>query len=122
MIIFDGVTKRYGTKKVLDNVSFEVQGGEFVTIVGSSGAGKSTLLHALIGAIKIDKGNIDVDHYRVNSLNSNKIQEYRRRVGIVFQDYKLLPKKPFLKMWRLLWRLRGMTKNLQTKGQNPFSN
>lgn len=93
MIIFDGVTKRYGTKKVLDNVSFEVQGGEFVTIVGSSGAGKSTLLHALIGAIKIDKGNIDVDHYRVNSLNSNKIQEYRRRVGIVFQDYKLLPKK-----------------------------
>ncbi len=93
MIRIKGVTKKYGKKKVLDDVSFEVEGGEFVSVIGNSGAGKSTLMHALIGAAKIDKGSITVDDYEVNSLNPNKIQEYRRRVGIVFQDYKLLPKK-----------------------------
>lgn len=93
MIVLDKVTKKYGSKKVLDEVSFKVEGGELVSIVGTSGAGKSTLMHALIGATKIDSGNITVDHYQVNILNSDAIQEYRRRVGIVFQDYKLLPRK-----------------------------
>ncbi len=93
MIKVTGVTKKYGSKKVLDDVSFDVEGGEFVSVVGSSGAGKSTLMLSLIGAVKVDKGTIMVDHYDVSSLGSDEIQEYRRRVGIVFQDYKLLPKK-----------------------------
>ena len=77
----------------MDEVSFEVEGGELVSVVGVSGAGKSTLMHALIGAVKVDDGTITVDDYEVTSLKPNEIQEYRRRVGIVFQDYKLLPKK-----------------------------
>lgn len=93
MIKLAGVTKKYGSKKVLDEVSFEVEGGEFVSVVGSSGAGKSTLMHALIGAAGIDNGTISVNEYEVSALKGNKIQEYRRRVGIIFQDYKLLPKK-----------------------------
>lgn len=93
MIVVDNVTKKYGKKKVLDGVSFKVDGGELVSIVGTSGAGKTTLMHALIAATKIDEGSIMVDDYSVNSLNSDDIQEYRRRIGIVFQDYKLLPKK-----------------------------
>lgn len=93
MIVVDNVTKKYGKKKVLDGVSFKVDGGELVSIVGTSGAGKTTLMHALIAATKIDEGNIMVDDYSVSSLNSDDIQEYRRRIGIVFQDYKLLPKK-----------------------------
>ncbi|MBI2634656.1 ATP-binding cassette domain-containing protein [Candidatus Peregrinibacteria bacterium] len=93
MILVDSVSKKYGQQHVLNDVSFRVKGGEFVSIVGSSGAGKTTLLYALIGAVKPDKGKITVDNYDVSSLGSGKIQEYRRRIGIVFQDYKLLPQK-----------------------------
>ena len=93
MIIFDEVTKKYGTKKVLDDVTFEIDGGEFVSIVGPSGAGKTTLVHALIGAQKINKGDIVVDDFYVSRLKPSKVQEFRRKVGIVFQDYKLLPKR-----------------------------
>lgn len=93
MILIDKVTKKYGTKKVLDEVSFTIDGGEFVSIVGSSGAGKTTLIHAMIGAGSIDKGRIIVDNYEVEKLSASKIQEYRRKIGIIFQDYKLLPQK-----------------------------
>lgn len=93
MISVSRVTKKYRDKKVLDNVSFDIDGGELVCIVGSSGAGKTTLLYAMIGAEKINSGEIKVDEYQVNKLSSAKIQEYRRKIGIVFQDYKLLPKK-----------------------------
>lgn len=93
MIKIDSVTKKYGKKKVLDNITFKVEGGEFLSIVGPSGAGKTTLLHAMIGAEDVDKGGINVDHYEVEKLSSSGIQEYRRRIGIVFQDFKLLSQK-----------------------------
>lgn len=93
MIVIDKVTKKYGHNTVLDDVSFEVEGGEFVSIVGASGAGKTTLIHAMIGAEDIDKGSINIDQYEVTRLSSTGIQEYRRKIGIIFQDYKLLPRK-----------------------------
>ena len=93
MIVADSVTKSYKDKKVLDNVSFKVEGGEFVSIVGASGAGKSTLIHAFIGATEIDSGYLVVDDYQVDKFNSDEAQEYRRRVGIIFQDFKLLPRR-----------------------------
>ena len=93
MIKISKVTKAYGEKKVLDNVSFCVEAGEFVSIVGASGAGKTTLIHAMIAAAKIDSGSISIDEYEVQNLTSSEVQEYRRKIGIVFQDYKLLPNK-----------------------------
>lgn len=93
MITIEKVTKIYGKKRVLDNVSFEIGGGEFVSIVGTSGAGKTTLIHAIIGAEEVEEGTIKVDRYNVTRLSKSKIQEYRRKIGIIFQDYKLLPKK-----------------------------
>lgn len=93
MITVEALTKKYNNQKVLDDVTFDVEGGELVFIIGASGAGKSTLMHALIGAISIDKGRINVDNYEVQKLKSSQVQEYRRRIGIVFQDYRLLPQK-----------------------------
>lgn len=111
MIVVENLTKKHGTHKILDDVSFKVDGGELVTIVGGSGAGKTTLLHSLIGAEKINEGTIQVDDYVVNRLSSSKIQEYRRRIGIIFQDYKLLPKKTVFENVAFALEVAGYDKN-----------
>lgn len=96
MIKFSHITKRYGSgrqqKAVLDNVTLEIQRGEFVSVVGASGAGKTTLVLALIGE-KIDEGSITVNNFDITKATPSELQEYRRNVGVVFQDYKLLPRK-----------------------------
>ncbi len=93
MIQFENIVKKYGENIVLDHIDLEVSGGEFVTLVGPSGAGKSTLLHALIGDLDIDSGSILVDGYEITNFGEAALQEYRRKVGMVFQDYRLLPNK-----------------------------
>jgi cell division transport system ATP-binding protein len=93
MIEFKNATKKYGDRLVLDNVSLQIQGGAWAWLTGASGAGKTTLIHALIGAIPLSSGEITVDGYAVTKFNQKALQEYRRKLGIVFQDYKLLPKK-----------------------------
>jgi cell division transport system ATP-binding protein len=90
MIIFDRATKEYSGRKVLDTVSLKIEPKEFVSIVGPSGAGKSTLIYALIGAEKLNSGTIDVDDYKVHLMSEKALQMYRRKLGIIFQDYKLL--------------------------------
>jgi cell division transport system ATP-binding protein len=93
MIIFNKVSKQYGNRTILDNISLSVKPKEFVSIVGPSGAGKSTLIYTLIGAEKINQGSIHVDDYQVNVMSERALQLYRRKIGIVFQDYKLLARK-----------------------------
>lgn len=93
MIIFDNVTKKYGKLAVIDKLSLQIEPGEFVSVIGASGAGKSTLIHVLIGAEKIQSGNITVDGYTVNTMKDKALQYFRRKIGVVFQDYKLLYKK-----------------------------
>ena len=93
MIQFENVTKRYGKTIVLDKLNLSILRGEFVSIIGVSGAGKSTLIYTLIGAEKISHGKISVDGYVVNEMDERALQYFRRRIGVVFQDYKLLPQK-----------------------------
>lgn len=93
MIVFEGVSKRFAKTQVLDGVNLEIEAGEFVSVIGSSGAGKSTLVYALIGAEKIQHGKIMVDGFVVNQMNDTALQYYRRRIGVIFQDYKLLQQK-----------------------------
>ncbi len=93
MIEFKNATKKYGDHLVLDHVDLSIQGGTWTWLTGASGAGKTTLIQALIGAVRLTEGDIFVDGYNVTQFDSRALQEYRRKLGIVFQDYKLLPRK-----------------------------
>ncbi|MEK7672709.1 MAG: ATP-binding cassette domain-containing protein [Patescibacteria group bacterium] len=115
MILIDKISKKHGKKTILDEVSFKVEAGEFVCITGASGAGKTTLIHALIGAEKVTEGQITVDKYQVDKLSSDEIQEYRRKIGIVFQDYKLLPKKTVFENVAFALEVNGYEKSFISK-------
>lgn len=94
MIIFQNVTKTHahGTT-ALDKINFKIQPNEFVSIVGRSGAGKSTIVKLLIGEEKPTKGQIFFNSYEVNKLKSHEFPEFRRHIGVIFQDFRLLAKK-----------------------------
>ena len=94
MIIFQNVTKTYNHGTVaLDKVSFKIQPNEFVSVVGRSGAGKSTIIKLLIGEERPTKGQIFFGPYEVQKLRSSEMPEYRRHIGVIFQDFRLLQKK-----------------------------
>lgn len=100
MIKFQNVTKIYPTHSsdgsptiVLEDVSFEIKKGEFVSIVGKSGAGKTTLTRMILGLEKPTFGEVFFDNKNVGKLDSTELQEIRRRIGVIYQDYKLLPAK-----------------------------
>ena len=93
MIAFHNVSKKYGDTAVLEDINFKVSPGEFISIVGKSGAGKSTVIKLLIGEERPEKGRVLVGSYEVNKLKSAELPQLRRKVGIVFQDFKLLPTK-----------------------------
>lgn len=92
----ENLTKTYGSGENLvhavDNVSFSVEKGEFVAIVGASGSGKSTLLHLIGGVDRPTSGKIFVDGNDISKMNDDKLALFRRRqVGIVYQFYNLIP-------------------------------
>ena len=92
----ENLTKTYGkgdTKVVaLDNISFSIEKGEFVAIVGSSGSGKSTLLHLIGGVDKPDSGSIFIDGKNICNFDEDKLAIFRRRqVGLIYQFYNLIP-------------------------------
>jgi cell division transport system ATP-binding protein len=94
MIKFENVTKIYEPDgPVLQDVSFEIQKGEFVCFVGKSGAGKTTLIKLILGIEKPSSGKVFFEGQDVASLNSSELQCLRRKVGGIHQDYKLLPNK-----------------------------
>ena len=94
MITFENVTKVYEPNvTVLEGISFEVKEGEFVSIVGKSGAGKTTLMRLILGLEKPTSGTIFFDGKNVNEIPSAELQKIRRRIGGIYQDYKLLPTK-----------------------------
>lgn len=94
MIFFDNVSKIYSpTSAALRNITLRIKPKEFVSIVGASGAGKSTLLKMLIAEEKPTEGRIFIDGDEVTALSFRELPRVRRRVGAVFQDFKLLPAK-----------------------------
>ncbi len=94
MIEFKDVTKVYESNgtKALDNVNIKIDDGEFVFVVGSSGAGKSTFLKLIMHEEKPTEGEVIVNGYSSLKLKKRKIPYYRRTMGIVFQDFRIIPK------------------------------
>lgn len=102
MIVFQHVSKVYhirgasgGKQEVvaLDDVSLDIETGEFVSIVGQSGAGKSTLLRVLFADERPSSGSVSIDGWEVTTIRPWQVPYLRRQIGVVFQDFKLLPGK-----------------------------
>ena len=93
MIKFSHVTKTYRTNVGLEDVSVDIEKGDFVFLVGPSGAGKSTFIKLILKEIDADEGSILVDDREVTQLSNREIPELRRMIATVFQDFRLLPKK-----------------------------
>ena len=93
MITFENVTKHYNTNVGLENASVHIHKGDFVFLVGPSGAGKSTFIKLILKEIDADSGSIKVAGKEVTTLSNREVPELRRKIGIVFQDFRLLPKK-----------------------------
>lgn len=95
MIYFDGVSKHYsgGNASGLEDITFQVQPNEFVSIVGHSGAGKTTLLKMIIAEDKPSAGTVFYESLDVHRIPKSKLPHYRRKIGTIFQDFKLLPHK-----------------------------
>lgn len=92
MIQFRNVTKIYPNGLcALSNVNFTIKDGEFVFVVGASGAGKTTLMKLLLKEIEPTSGSIIVDDIDLSTLKRKEIPYYRRKLGVVFQDFRLLP-------------------------------
>ena len=94
MIYFDRVSKIYGGgMAALDDVSFSVEPSEFVSIVGHSGAGKTTLVKMLLAQEKPTTGSVFFESINVHEVPLSRINDLRRKIGTVFQDFRLLPNK-----------------------------
>ncbi|MEA3428070.1 MAG: cell division ATP-binding protein FtsE [Thermodesulfobacteriota bacterium] len=87
------VHKNYGSKKALININFDVSKNEFLFITGPSGAGKSTLLKLLYLGEPVSEGQILIDGMNLSRISRKRIPLLRRKLGIIFQDYKLIPTK-----------------------------
>ena len=92
IVQFNGVTRSYGSRLALEDVSFGLEAGELTFLVGPSGAGKTTLLKLINREIRPTTGEVWIDGLAAHDLKASHVAQLRRRVGVVFQDYKLLPR------------------------------
>lgn len=111
MVKFQNVTKKFGSISALEDVSFEVEAGEFIFITGPSGAGKTTLVRLLLRDIVPDKGKILIEGKDIGSLAPRDLPYYRRKVGVVFQDFKLL-------FGRTVWENVALALEVAGEGEN----
>lgn len=115
MVKFEKVTKRFGTIVALEDISFEVKEGEFVFITGPSGSGKTTLIRLLLRELTPDEGKISIEDRNIATLKSRDLPFYRRKIGVVFQDFKLIPDRTVYENVSLALEIAGEVKGSDKK-------
>ena len=120
MLVFENVNKIYGNTNVqaLYDVNLTIEKGEFVFLVGHSGAGKSTLIKLITAEERPTSGRISINNYTVSSLKQKKIPFYRRTLGMVFQDFRLLDNKTVIDNVAFAMRVVGAS-NRQISRRAP---
>ena len=93
MIVFNNVTKKYGQNTGLINASVHIKSGDFVFLVGPSGAGKTTFIRLILKEIEPDSGRILLAGKDITKVGRREIPQIRQKIGMVFQDFRLLEKK-----------------------------
>lgn len=93
MLQFKNVSLSLEKAQILTDISFTLEPGEVCALLGGSGAGKSSIFHLLTGEYKPDLGTIQLDNFSLEQLDSKALQTYRRQIGIIFQDFRLLSQK-----------------------------
>lgn len=109
MIKFDNVSKKFPLGNLaLGDISFEIQNDEFVFLVGPSGAGKTTILKLITHEYEPTAGTVLVDDFNLSAKNFNQVENLRKRIGVVFQDFKVLPDKKVYENIALSLKVLGM--------------
>lgn len=107
MIKFKNVSKKYGEVAALDKASFKISSGEFLFITGPSGSGKTTIIRLILREILPSSGKIEVDGIDLSQLPTKKVPDLRRKIGVVFQDFKLLPDRTVFENVALALKVLG---------------
>ena len=108
MIHFENVSKHYDSQTALRNITFSIEKGEMAFITGPSGSGKTTLLKLIYFSEKPDEGIILIDGKELNGLKESEIPILRRKIGFVFQDFRLLNNRNVFENIALALRIRGI--------------
>jgi len=106
-----------GQNSVLDNISFEIEKGEFVFIIGRTGSGKSSLLKTLYADLPLRLGDIDVAGYNMRGIKSKEVPLLRRKIGIIFQDFQLLPDRTISENLTFVMKATGWSDSAKMKNR-----
>jgi len=111
MIKLLNISKTYTNAEIpsLERVNLHIKPGEFVSIVGQSGTGKTTMVKVLTGEEKVEQGKVLIGGWDITNLSSREIPYLRRQIGVIFQDFKLLPKKTLLENISFALQVCGKT-------------
>ena len=108
MVNVERLSHNFGPHWALKDISFTLGKGDFLFLTGHSGAGKSTLLKLLYGALPVLRGRVSVAGMPLNTLKKRHIPKLRRKVGVVFQDFKILPNRTVFDNVAMALEVRGM--------------
>lgn len=121
MIKFQNVSKKFNNGTIaLEDINLDISSGEFVFLTGPSGAGKTTLLRLIIKEITPSNGKITIEEKDINKIKKEEIPMFRRKIGVIFQDFKLLPDRTVAENIAIAKEIVGKTKKEIDKDVNEI--